>query len=1102
MLPDTIISEESHSYFLTEAQDLLQSIEQDLLGLREDRTPAKVHNLMRAAHTLKGAAASVDMEMMKNVAHVLEDVFKALYNPDVVIDIELESLLFQGYECLRLCLEPKAMQAADEMANRAATIMAELQTKLGDFLNQENSIPTSAELGFDVVQSIFEMGVKQRLDELALALTNPDAVQIGTNLKTYAEIFLGLAESLNLPGWGAIASAILSALAAHPDRAIEIAEVALADLQQGHSVILAGDRIQGGTPSLALQQLAGISLDSNDLLETNQLPFPNSADSPAFLEDSLLPSLKSLDELPFPSPASSATFLEDSFLSGLENLDQLPFPNPTDSPTFPGDSSLPSLESLFETFEPTPPLAVNPSSDESLESKIVDTSDESKNNSIPEHRTTPTTRESLQLAVPPPPSPLQPQPILTEVKPQKTVFQQSVRVNVEQLEHLNYLAGELVVNQNKQAAEVEKLRKVVRELLDKSQRHHQTMNQLRDWADRMRSGKWQWLGGKSQASQELAYLPISSVQFDPLEMDNYSELDVLLKSALEETAQLETITEVIDLSAKQSNLTLEKQQRFLANVRDDLTEARMQPIGELLNRFPRVLQQLSATHNKPVELILTGTEVLVDKAIAEKLYDPLLHLIRNAFDHGIEPPAIRQTQGKPAEGRIELRAYYQGNRTIIEVRDDGKGLDFQRICQKAVEVKLLTAEQASSVSEAQLLDLLFEPGFSTASKLSDLSGRGVGLDVVRSQLQLLKGSATIKSQPQQGTSFFLQIPLSLTITKLMLCQANSMTYALAVEAVEQILLPQPDQIRWLSGQRILHWYSGRTECTVPIHRLSDLVAYSERVSELSVFTGEPTTSTQFALAANEATTLNTPQSPILLLHYGTELYGLEVDQIVGEQELVIRPLGSTIAPPKYVYGASILSNSQMALAIDVTLLVNQFLNLGESKQVREYHTLSSAADLSLPLAASSSSHPASPTPAPEQPTKRTVPKVLVIDDSVTIRQSLTSTLQKAGYQVLQATDGLEALDQLQRHKGTQLVAICDVEMPRMNGFEFLTQCRQHPTLSQVPIVMLTSRSSDKYRHIASELGANGYLTKPYSEQELLTAVSSLLHKAGQVPVLS
>lgn len=1026
MSPDSITCEENYSYFLTEAQDLLQCIEQELLSLREDRTPAKVHSLMRAAHTLKGAAASVGMEMMKDVAHVLEDVFKSLYNPEVVIDAQLESLLFQGYECLRLCLQaPEAMQASEEMA-RVATVIAELQTKLGDYLNQETSLPTSAELGFDVVGSIFEMGVKQRLDALALDLTNPDSEQIGATLAEHAEIFLGLAESLNLPGWGAIASAILAALAAHPEQTIQIAEVALSDLQQAHSAVLAGDRTQGGTPSLVLQQLAGLNPD---------IPF---------------------------------------------------------NPTFPEDSSFPSLENLFENFQPTPSLALSPDYFESSIPAIAEAFEQAENDGV-EPQTTLTAREPVKFS--PPPSPL-PQPVITEAKPQKTAFQQTVRVDVEQLEHLNYLAGELVVNQNKQSAEVEQLGKVVRQLLEKSRRHHQTISQLRNWADRMRSGKLPPLRGKSQ---EIAYLPISPVQFDALEMDCYNELDVLLQSATEETAQLETVTEAIDSSAKSSSLTLEKQQRLLTNVRDDLTEARMQPLRALLNRFGRVLQQLSTAHNKPVELILTETEVLVDKAIVEKLYDPLLHLIRNAFSHGIEPPEVRQSRGKPAVGRIEIRAYYQGNRTIIEVRDDGQGLDFQRICQRAVELNLLTAEQASSVSERQLLDLLFESGFSTVSKLSDLSGRGVGLDVVLSQLQLLKGSVTVKSQPQQGTSFFLQIPLSLSIIKLLLVQANGVTYALAVEAVEQILLPQPEDIRWLGGQRILYRHSGQAESTVPICKLSDLVAYSARVSELSVFSAESVAPTQLTPASSEVATFKTQQLPILLLRHGTELCGLEVDQIVGDQELVIRPLGNAIAPPKYVYGASILSNSRMALVIDVALLVNQFLD-GNLTQIGEHYAPAPTANQIPPTV--SLLPPANLTSVPDLPDKRTVPKILVVDDSVTTRQTLASTLQKAGYQVLQATDGLEALLQLQRHTGSQLGVICDVEMPRMNGFEFLNQCRQHPDLSSIPVVMLTSRSGAKYRQIASELGAAGYLTKPYSEQELLVTVSGVLHQTAQDLVLS
>jgi len=347
----------------------------------------------------------------------------------------------------------------------------------------------------------------------------------------------------------------------------------------------------------------------------------------------------------------------------------------------------------------------------------------------------------------------------------------------------------------------------------------------------------------------------------------------------------------------------------------------------------------------------------------------------------------------------------------------------------------------------------------------------------------------------------LGIPLSLSIIKLLLCQAHGVNYALAVETVEQILLPQPENIRWLGGQKIIHRHNGQTECTVPIYKLSNLVTYSQRVANLSVFGAESVTSTQHTPASSEVAMFKTAQLPILLLRHGTELCGLEVDQIMGEQELVIRPLGNAIAPPKYVYGASILSNSRMALAIDVALLVNQFLDSSNLRQIGEHYALPPTANQSPPTAPSLL-RPAPLIPVADLADRRTAPKILVVDDSVTMRQTLASTLQKAGYQVLQATDGLEALLQLQQHAGSQLGVICDVEMPRMNGFEFLNQCRQHPDLSSIPVVMLTSRSGAKYRQIAFELGAAGYLTKPYSEQELLVTVSDLLHQTTQDLVLS
>ncbi|MCA1991762.1 MAG: Hpt domain-containing protein, partial [Coleofasciculus sp. S288] len=262
-MTDPTIREQSYRYFLQEAPELLGILEQELLSLRENYSINKVHNLMRTTHTLKGAAASVGLETIKSVAHSLEDIFKALFNPNVLVDAEVEALLFEGYECLRLpltaALTGGSVNSA-EILDRTATIFALLQEKLGDCFSEEAQIPSSLELGFDVTQSIFEVGVTQRLDEIASVVASSDPIEVGNTLRTQAEVFLGLGESLNLPGFAAISQATLAALDNHPEQTVTIALTALADFRTGQVAVLGGDRTQGGQPSLELQQLAGLSL--------------------------------------------------------------------------------------------------------------------------------------------------------------------------------------------------------------------------------------------------------------------------------------------------------------------------------------------------------------------------------------------------------------------------------------------------------------------------------------------------------------------------------------------------------------------------------------------------------------------------------------------------------------------------------------------------------------------------------------------------------------------------------------------------------------------------------------------------------------------------
>lgn len=958
MTNDPTIYEQSYRYFLQEAPELLQVIEQELFTLRENFSINKVYTLMRATHTLKGAAASVGLETINTVAHTLEDIFRAICKPDLFIDQEIEALLFKGYECLCLPLTTEltgGLVNDAEVLDQSAAIFAELQEKLGDCFSQEAPIPSSEELGFDLTQSIFEVGVTQRLDQLATVIATGDPEQIATTLSTKAEVFLGLAESLNLPGFRAIAQAVLAALDNYPEQAVVIARVALANFQEARTHVLHGDRSQGGQPSLALQQLGGLLHNSSQQSQ-----------------DALVDTQNSVTQIRL-----------DTELQSQESP-------PNDQTTNESD-----LSSSPHLFIPAPAQSAISSS----------------------------TR--------------------------------SVRVNVEHLEQLNYLIGELLTNQNRQFLQNEQLSATVRVLVTKLTQHQQLLNQL------------------NQMKTSIS--------------TSYNEFHNLVQSILEDTVQLGEATDAIEMFARQSQETLEKQRRLLTNTRDSLMEARMLPLGHLFERFPRILRQLEVIHKKQVTLNFSGTDALVDKAVVEKLYDPLLHLLRNAFDHGVEFPATREKRGKPEKGQIEICAYHQGRYLVIEVRDDGHGLDFEKIRAKAIECQLLSPEQARSLDEAHLTQLIFEPGFSTASSINDLSGRGIGLDVVRTHLQTIRGSVAVYSQPNQGTMFRLQIPLSLTIANLLLCEAGNQTYALFANSIEEILIPTAAQIRSWEGGKVLQWDKGGGLKLIPIYQLTKALNYSLSVTQPSVFETKHSHSKEQGM-------------PIILIRCQDKLIGLEVEQLIGDQELVIRPLGAMITPPRYIYGTCILADGRLTLVLDGSTLIE---SLSEQQTVHPTNSnLTSSTPVLLTysieqprlLSSVRAALPESPNQDNEERPKITL---LLVDDSITVRQTLALTLQKAGYEVLQAKDGYEAIEQLRCHTNIQLI-FCDIEMPRMNGFEFLKNRQLDRALADIPVVMVTSRSSEKHRLLASQLGANAYITKPYLEHMVLDTLADILGKNTEV----
>ena len=413
----------------------------------------------------------------------------------------------------------------------------------------------------------------------------------------------------------------------------------------------------------------------------------------------------------------------------------------------------------------------------------------------------------------------------------------TVRVNLESLEKLNDLVGELLINQNKSTLKDERIGEFVQQLLDKISYSEQIVNELIEVVDEvcLSPQQQQLLQELPAKLNNITHAPPKDYQ-SVLSTTNLQNAEAKINKLLELTSnsnsELMSIAEKIKNSNKQAQRDTQKQQRMLLNMRDELIETRMSPIGRLFNRFPRLLKQLSVTHDKKAELNIIGSHILIDKTIEEKLYDPLLHLVRNSFDHGLEKPDVRMQAGKPETGTVFLRAYYQGSQTVIEVGDDGGGINIEKIKQTGIEKKLITPEQAAVTSPSGLLELLFEPGFSTADKLSDLSGRGVGMDVVRSQIEEMDGTISIESTPGKGTTFSLQIPLTLTIAKLMLTESAGITYALLIDAIERIILPTSKEVQIFEGQKILHWPTKDDIEMIPVRQLSTMIEYPRTIPKM------------------------------------------------------------------------------------------------------------------------------------------------------------------------------------------------------------------------------------------------------------------------------
>lgn len=644
-------------------------------------------------------------------------------------------------------------------------------------------------------------------------------------------------------------------------------------------------------------------------------------------------------------------------------------------------------------------------------------------------------------------------------------FEQTMRVPIKQLDNLSNLIGELVVKRNRLEQDQERLRQFLDNLLNQAQNLSDVGGRMQDLYERtlLEGALLASRGSNRQQSSKATYSdgrstipgssPMQDQHLDALEMDRFTGFHLLSQEMIELIVRVRESASDIQYLVDETDQVARTLRQVTTQLQEGMTKSRMVPFTQTADRLPRAIREVSMKLDKKVNLEVEGGEVLIDKMILEHLYNPMTHLVNNAITHGIETPADRRKAGKPPEGKLSVRAFLQGNQTLITVSDDGAGINGDKVKQKAIEKGLITRMEAQNLSETETYDLLFQAGFSTKDQADDFSGRGVGLDVVRTSLLDIRGAVTIDSKLGQGTTFIIRLPLTLSICKALCCLSDRARIAFPMDGVEDTKDYMPsDIITDEDGQKSVTW----NDTVLPLHRLGDLLNYNRQLSRSSVYGGKP-----------EDDLIGV----IIVRGSGGNLLALQVDQVIGEEEIVIKQIEGPIPKPPGIAGATVRGDGSIMPIADV-------LELIEIAQGR--------------LRTDSSSGLWRKTLTPSVNEAHLDPTVLIVDDSITVRELLSLSFKKAGFRVEQARDGQEAWEQLKSGLPCDLV-FCDIEMPRMNGLELLSQLQNDPELSSLPIALLTSRGADRHRKVAAKLGATGYFTKPYTEKDILDSAHRMLN---------
>ena len=528
--------------------------------------------------------------------------------------------------------------------------------------------------------------------------------------------------------------------------------------------------------------------------------------------------------------------------------------------------------------------------------------------------------------------------------------------------------------------------------------------------------------------------------FDPLEMDRFTTMQHLSRAMMESLSDLDSLGGILNNLTRESETLLLQQSRVNTDLQEGLMRTRMVPFSGQAARLRRIVRQTCSELGKHAELHLDGVETELDRSVLERIISPIEHMLRNAIAHGIETPEQRKQSGKPEEGNLNFSVKNEGSEIVIRISDDGAGINLDAIRNKAIEKGMLKAD--APVSREMLFELMMQSGFSTADSVNQIAGRGVGMDVVNTEIKQLGGVLSIDSQQGKGTTFTVSLPLTLAITRALMVNIGEDTYAIPLLSVEGVERVSVEKIREMleSDKPVYHWLEEDYE----FMHLASIMGISEL----------------------DLDAIDSSQLPLLMVRSGDNRRAILVDSLLGSREIVVKSVGPQLSTLRGISGATIMGDGSVVLIIDLGMIIR----LAATMKPEDLEAV-------MPVAEE------------VQEEEDTTPLVMVVDDSITVRKVTTRLLERHDMRVVAAKDGVDALAQLQETLPD--IMLLDVEMPRMDGFELATNVRKDERLKDIPIIMITSRTGQKHRDRAASIGVNIYMGKPYTESDLLDNINVL-----------